>query len=63
MLQQSPFLSPHEREYAHHIVACICPSIQNVNYSGDCAVGAPDDVKLCRSTEVLGAWAVGGQVS
>ncbi len=34
-----------------------------MNYSGDCDVGAPVDVRLCRNVDVLGSWAVGGEVT
>ena len=64
-LQFSPVLTPHEREYVHHVIVYLCSSPltpEEANVTAQCD-DLPRSVGICRRQQIIAAWAVGGEVN
>ena len=64
--QFHPVIPKHAAAYVHHMIAYLCPLGYNLppNLSIKCFdTGRHDVFSPCRSNEVIGSWAVGGEVS
>ena len=64
--QFGAIIPTHAAAYVHHMVAYLCPLGHTLphNLSSDCFdAGVYDVLNPCRANEVVGAWAVGGEVS
>lgn len=64
-LQFSPILTDHPRTYVHHVLTYLCSSPledDEVGLSVPCDQ-LPARVNQCRGQLLVGAWAVGGDVS
>ena len=70
--QYSTVVTPHAREYVHHMLIYLCPTGEQdreVN-AGNCEAeraGGHTDISLetekCRSGQLIAAWAIGGEVN
>ena len=71
MCPMSPFqfgaiIPTHAAAYVHHMVAFLCPFGHTLphNLSSDCFdAGVADVLNPCQANEVIGTWAIGGEVS
>ncbi len=64
-MQFSPELTTHERPYVHHVLVYLCAAPLadgEVGVSMPCEE-LPDNAAACRSGLLVGAWAIGGEVS
>ena len=64
--QFGPYIPEHAAAYVHHMVAYLCPLGHSLpsNFSSNCFdIGVDDILNPCWLNEVIGAWAVGGEVS
>ena len=61
-IQFSPKLTPHDREYVHHMLVYICDSLNETDIGNgancDDVTESVDDCKV----QLISAWAVGGEV-
>ena len=65
LLQFSPILTSHPRQYVHHILIYLCTNPltpEEVDVSVPCNE-LPSNANECRGQLLIGAWAVGGEVS
>ena len=65
LLQYSPLIVDDNSAYVHHMLVYICATLNEteVNDSAPCFGGVGESLNECRSGELIGAWAVGGEVS
>ena len=68
IFQISPSITPHTREFVHHLIVYLCPSSSNltaaeIGHSGRCYFNLSTNARNCFGNVVLGGWAVGGDVS
>ena len=63
--QYSPLIDNDNFAYVHHMLVYICGGLNEtqVNDSGPCQGGVGESLSECRFGEIMGAWAVGGEVS
>ena len=64
MFQYTPIISPNEFQYVHHLLVYLCDTLNatDVGASAPCGVAVGATVSLCRTGELIAAWAVGGDV-
>ena len=65
IVQISPAITPHARSFVHHILAYLCP---NTLQPSDVGMSRPchqinESLRSCYVGVLIGAWAVGGDVS
>ena len=62
--QYSPFITPGNEAYVHHILIYECEGLTNasVGESGVCGGEVSNTVLQCRSGTLVAGWAVGGMV-
>ena len=62
--QYSPFITPGNEAYVHHILIYECGGLTNasVGESGVCGDEVSNTVSECRSGTLVAGWAVGGTV-
>ncbi len=62
--QISPEISTNSSANVHHIIIYLCNELNNT-FLGDSAVCEDThiDIRSCRGSEILAAWAVGGEVN
>ena len=62
--QSSPYITPGNEAYVHHIIIYECGSLTNasVGESGVCGGEVSNSVSECRSGTLVAGWAVGGTV-
>ena len=63
--QYSPLIDNENFAYVHHMLVYLCGGLNEtqVNDSGPCQGGVGESLNECRRGEIIGAWAVGGEVS
>ena len=64
-MQTSPLITPHARSFVHHMLIYFCPYALDPSLVG---VGGPcnqvhQNISGCQAGLLIGAWAVGGEVS
>ena len=64
-IQTSPLITPHTRSFVHHMLIYFCPYALDPSLVG---VGGPcsevhQNITGCLNGLLIGAWAVGGEVS
>ena len=59
--QTSPIITENNEEYVHHFLVYLCPPGQVVT-TGSCG-NLNESAQACRDSTLVGAWAVGGEVS
>ena len=65
VFQFSPDLTPHNFSYVHHMLVYLCNdglALADRDASNECFTGASPSVDACTSSQLIGAWAVGGTV-
>ena len=64
-MQFSPRITPTNTALVHHIIVYLCGALVNVTegQSSLCVGAVGTSLDECRLGVVLGAWAVGGEVS
>ena len=63
--QFSPYIPKHAAAYVHHMIAYLCPPGHSLplNLSSNCVdIGVSDVLLPCQFGEIIGVWAVGGEV-
>ena len=62
--QFSPIITPGNEPYLHHVLVYICDGLDGVDITveGPCS-SADQRIQRCLSELLVGAWAVGGEVS
>ena len=65
LLQYSPLIDNENFAYVHHMLVYICAGLNEtqVNDSAPCYGGVGERLSECLAGEVIGGWAVGGEVS
>ena len=63
--QYSPLIVDDNSAYVHHMLVYICGTLNEaeVNDSAPCFGGVGESLNECRNGELIGAWAVGGEVN
>ena len=65
LFQYSPLIDNENFAYVHHMLVYICGGLNEtqVNDSAPCQGGVGESLSECLAGEVIGGWAVGGEVS
>ena len=65
LFQYSPLIDNENFAYVHHMLVYICAGLNEtqVNDSAPCQGGVGESLSECLAGEVIGGWAVGGEVS
>ena len=59
--QFSPKIAEESKPYVHHMLVYQCAIPPPADWSGECHL-APQTLTLCRGTNILAGWAIGGEV-
>ena len=65
-IQTSPLITPHTRSFVHHMLIYFCPYALDpslVGVGGPCYDSVHPNITGCLNGLLIGAWAVGGEVS
>ena len=60
-LQFSPKIAEESKPYVHHMLVYQCATPPPPDWSGACH-SAPLPPRICRGTNILAGWAIGGKV-